>query len=70
MTGRCVCVFVATIVSQVNFQNVALMPSVINIISSDTLGIAKCVMNESLQPVDALSSIDAVREPLGPATNA
>ena len=27
-------------------------------------------MPESLQPVDALSSIDAVREPLGPATNA
>ena len=39
-------------------------------LSSDALGIAKCVMPESLQPVDALSSIDAVREPLGPATNA
>ena len=65
----CVCVFVATIASQVNFQNHALMPSLINL-SSDALGIAKCVMPESLQPVDALSSIDAVREPLGPATNA
>ena len=39
-------------------------------LSSDALGIAKCVMPESLQSVDALSSIDAVREPLGPATNA
>ena len=32
VTGRCVCVCVATIASQVNFQNDALMPSVINLI--------------------------------------
>ena len=68
VTGRCVCVLQLLRLRWIS--KMMLWCRLWSTLSSDALGIAKCVMPESLQPVDALSSIDAVREPLGPATNA
>ena len=70
VTGRCVCVCVLQLLCLRWISKMLLWCRLWSTLSSDTLEIAKCVMPESVKPVDALSSIDAVREPLGPATNA